>query len=580
MRQLFLFAALTLHTVAVYSQTAAPGATPGPAGNNLEQRKNELLVELQALEADSSNLLQPLALASAKINIAKAAWALDRELAKRLLRESLNLTLPPEQERARLRERPAGTGLPRTPPTGVERLRSVIRFRALEAANRDRAFGEELTELLTRAMGESEAQRGYSSLAYQEAKDGKVADAVGHLRKAFGSDPTQANFLDAFQEIANRDRQAADALALQYIDVIRAMNLTRDDPRAGWASFMLDDLVFGPLMTRGSEPVAGPAVVRAWVAYSLDMVSRLDAAALQSGSVRLRLRSIWGPLQTSAPELKSRFLELEARSRRPGEKVLLPEVSLKEDYRQRDEARAKEALNSDRPDARTVRLLIARGEFDRARSLLGRMDEGDEKARLAELVNSREAISLARKGDTAGALRRARELRRTVSLFEVYPLIIDKCSAGKDKQCVTDSANQAVLHVKDADPQAFKPPAGIPASVFPNEKESDPAVRFLGGLAKAVAPFNESLAFDVLGEYAQAANRSKVETEQGYDLVEGDVFIKLAPVNQEQAHQVAYTLKDRPSRIAALAGLIEWKGQELTKNAGKSGGRARPGGAP
>ena len=57
----------------------------------------------------------------------------------------------------------------------------------------------------------------------------------------------------------------------------------------------------------------------------------------------------------------------------------------------------------------------------------------------------------------------------------------------KDKQCVTDSVNQAVRHVKGADPQAFKPPAGIPASVFPSEKESDPAVRFLGGLANGKA---------------------------------------------------------------------------------------------
>jgi hypothetical protein len=148
-----------------------------------------------------------------------------------------------------------------------------------------------------------------------------------------------------------------------------------------------------------------------------------------------------------------------------------------------------------------------------------------------------------------------------------------------------------VLQVKEADPQAFQPPAGIPASIFPNEKEADPAVRFLGGLAKTVAPLNENLAFDVLREYAQAANRSKVETEKGFDLVEGDVFVKLAPVNQEQAYQVAYTLRDRPSRIAALAGLAEWRGQELakadgktrggegqTKNAGKANAGERPGG--
>ena len=554
-----LFIALFLHTTLSYGQTAATVSRSDR--ENLGQRKIELLVELQALEADSSNLLQPLALASAKINIAKAAWALDRELAKKLLREAFNLTLPPEQELARLRDRPAGS--PPTFTTGVERLRGVVRFRVLEVANRDRAFGQELSELLTRTLGKSEGQRGYSSLAYQKVKDGNVPDAVGYLQKAFSIDPTQTNILDAFEEIAKRDRQAADALALQYIDRLRAFPLSHGDQSAMRALFILDDLVFGPLFSRGSVPAAGPAVVRVWITYTLDRMSALVPSDLQAG--RLRLLSVWGPLQTYAPELKPRFLELEARSRRPNEKVPLPEVSMQDEYRKKAEAQARAADDSDEPDARAIRRLIGQGKFDRARTLLGRMDEGDEKARLTELVNSREANSLARKGDTAGALRRARELKRTASLFEGYPVIIDKCSAGKDKQCVTDSVNQAVLHVKDTDSQAFKPPAGIPASIFPNEKESDPAVRFLGGLAKAVAPFNESLAFEVLGEYVQAANRSKVETEKGFDLVEGDVFIKLAPVNQGQAYQIAYTLKDRPSRIAALAGLIEWKGQELAK---------------
>jgi hypothetical protein len=574
MKHLLLCAALILNTAVGYGQTAAPATKPEPAGDNLAQRKNELLIELQSLEADSSNLLQPLALASAKINIAKGAWSLDREMAKRLLREAFNLTLPLEEELAGLRARPAGA--PPTLTTGAERLRSVIRYRALEAAKRDRAFGEELSELFTRTLGKYEGQRGYSSLAYQEVKEGNVQDAVNYLQKAFSIDPTQTNILDAFHEIARRDRQAADALALQYIDLLRAFPLSHADQSAMRALFILDDFVFGPLMSRGSVPAAGPAVMRAWIAYTLDRMSAMSPSDLQTG--RLRLLSVWGPLKTYAPELKPRFLELEARSRRPDEKVPLPEVSLQDEYRKKAEAQARLADDSDEPDARTIRRLIGQGKFDRARTLLARLDEGDEKARLTEMVNGREAVSLARNGDTAGALRRARELRRTASLFEVYPVIIDKCSAAKDRQCVTDSVNQAVLHVKNADPQASKPPAGIPASIFPNEKESDPAVRFLGGLAKAVAPFNESLAFDVLREYVQAANRSKVETEKGFDLVEGDAFVKLAPVNQEQAYQVAYTLKDRPSRIAALAGLIEWKGRELAKSAGKSGGGARPGG--
>ena len=79
------------------------------AADSLTQAQNALRFDLQALEARAAKLSEPLAGARARAEIAAAAWALDADWAKRLLREAYELTLPPEAERARLRALPAGT---------------------------------------------------------------------------------------------------------------------------------------------------------------------------------------------------------------------------------------------------------------------------------------------------------------------------------------------------------------------------------------------------------------------------------------------------------------------------------------
>ena len=75
------------------------------------QRRASLLADLRALEAESKELLKPIDAASAKAEIAAAAWPLEREWAKSLLRDALAFTFPEEVDRARLRERPIGAEL-------------------------------------------------------------------------------------------------------------------------------------------------------------------------------------------------------------------------------------------------------------------------------------------------------------------------------------------------------------------------------------------------------------------------------------------------------------------------------------
>src|SRR5690349_21177029 len=87
---------LTLVTLCA-AQTPAPAAQPNADGEAarqeeaaaLAQRRVTLLADLRALESESKELLRPLEAASARAEIAAAAWPLERDWAKSLLREAL-----------------------------------------------------------------------------------------------------------------------------------------------------------------------------------------------------------------------------------------------------------------------------------------------------------------------------------------------------------------------------------------------------------------------------------------------------------------------------------------------------------
>src|SRR5919205_228229 len=111
------------------------------AGDAAALRRESLLADLRALEAESRELLKPLDAASARAEIAAAAWALDREWAESLLREALALTFPAEVDRAREREHEVGAELKFGPAENGARGR--LRRRRLEGAPRDRDLARE-----------------------------------------------------------------------------------------------------------------------------------------------------------------------------------------------------------------------------------------------------------------------------------------------------------------------------------------------------------------------------------------------------------------------------------------------------
>jgi hypothetical protein len=150
--------------------------------------------------------------------------------------------------------------------------------------------------------------------------------------------------------------------------------------------------------------------------------------------------------------------------------------------------------------------------------------------------------------------------------MRVYPIIVNKCVAKKDRTCAANSVYQATKQLKDASNALPTPPSGVPASFIPTIGEFDPVVISLCQLARILAPVDGALALDVLDEAVQAANRSKVDTGQGRTGMEADVFKRLAAEDEMRVHQAAITLKQPLPRIVALAALYQWKAQALANS--------------
>lgn len=530
--------------------------------NEVEARRLALLSDLQFLASDSLNLREPLARAAAQTEVADVAWTLDRTWAKKLLREAYEMTLPPEEDQTKLRNSPAGS--PPVPPTPESRARDRVRRRILTVANRERAFGEELTLLGAQKLGKYEEQLRYSEFADQAVRNGDIGAASDYVLKALRTDPTQANALNAINEIAKKDRAAADSLILQYFALLRSFPVSYGDQSDIRTLHMLYRLVFPHMNPQPDTPPPGPAVMRAYVSYVIDTVSRKTPEELQKS--RLWLLSAWGALKQYAPELTQTFLDLEVRSRRPGETVKLPEKSLEDEYRKRYQKQVKDSLENEKADEQAINAAISRGDFDKARKLIDKLADGPQKIQLAESTNLREAVSLTSKGDNLGAERLAGQLNKAASILQVYPLIIERCIGKKDQACASNLVAKAVRQLKQADTTPATPPAGIPLSAVATSKEADPVLMGLNKLAKLILPIDETLALEVLNEMIAAANRSEASTEQGGAGFEADIFKAFAAKNETQSLLAAQTLTDRLRRIVSLAAIYKQRAEKLTQS--------------
>src|SRR5438445_2384372 len=296
--------------------------TPDQQPRNVptETERLQLLSELQSLDAQAATLASPLAHARARAEIAGALWYLDQEKAMRLLTAAYKLTLPEEAEREKSRVRTIGADMDF--PSETERSRSEVRNRILQVARRDPAYANQLVRLAAESLGRDETHASNSILASQALMAGDTKAAGQYIADAIEAEPTQTMGPLLIRELAKRDRAAADALIIKYIDQLRGIpfSISQSTQRI---YFVLLQLIFPTTigMNSGMNDQAqvqppGPAVMKAYASYVVQSIGQLIQT--DPGSVtRFRglILTAGLPIKQYAPELMPAYLELERLSR-------------------------------------------------------------------------------------------------------------------------------------------------------------------------------------------------------------------------------------------------------------------------
>ena len=554
---IWLFAAMTVFVSPVFGQSNPSG----PADDALANQRFALLSELQSLGARAKLLDHPLARALAEAEVADAAWFIDRDLAKQLLRDAYDLSSPGEDEQAKMRKLPAGS--PPRVPRPIDNARWNVKRRIMAVAHRDKLFADESIQSLTEKLGPYDSEQTFAALAREALEDGHIDLGSKYIREAIDADPTQSNAAMEIGRLALKDRQAADQAIIHYINRWRSVTLSPHNGSRMRVFLSLAILIITPQANPGvsGSKIAppGPAAVRSGIAYMLELMNQLGPPVS-----REFLLSSWPLLQRYAPELKQQFFDLVQLSQAPGDSLSLPtSKSIEQEYKAKFEKRAERELESDQPDAIVIQRVITQGDFPKARKMIDKLSDGPQKTELTEMLIAQHALSLANKGDIPGAQKLAESLTKATSILKVFPVIAGRCAAENDDACARDSVNQAVIQLKKADVTPFTPPPGVPASFFGTKRDRDPVLSSLGSLVSAVLSVKDELALDVLDELVIAANHSELDTSQARTGFETSLFKKLAAKNEERATAAAIQFKDPLRQIVALAGIEQWKSEKL-----------------
>lgn len=578
---LLLAAQLLTTTPCVAQSSPAQTQTEGDAAREAdEQKRQSLLADLRALESESKELRAPLDAATAKAETAAAEWALDRERAKRLLREALPLTFPEEVDRAKTREHTIGA--PVQFGSLEDRARGMVRSRILKVASAEPAFARELADLAARELGPAAEVEQYMQLASAAAGDGRVDEAGELIRRAIQVEPTLIGTGFVINEVAARDRDAADRLMLDYVNALRALPLSAfaDGSDAGVRLTFSFMKMLNPgdprLGTPGARP-PGREVVRACVRMVIDIMGRAEAAHADVSRM-WPLLGLLGPYVVEyAPELLAQFGALE-RANRPAGARPPPLQSLSDtekSYNKRYEERLKLARETKDPTVVEMAATSAmqRNEFEDARKLLELLKDERLKAQLSEVADEREALYLANRGELAGAQRLARQLTRPDSVLRAYPPLIARLSKGGDAASAQFLAYDAVQRLKTSAEKEAANDTYVPsllasfASSIRLFKQSR-ALLAMSELALAVEPAGGETALEVLDALAETANKARITSEQGNANFNADAFAKLAAKDEERVRAAASRFEDRLQRIVALAAVYRGEAEALNARDG------------
>jgi hypothetical protein len=553
------------------------------------ERRAALLASLRALEAESRELLNPIDAASARAEIGAAAWALDREWAKSLLREALALTFPEEVDRARLRARPVGAELQFGPAENGARGR--VRRRVYEIAKRDREFWRELGETEARELGRVEEVQRETSMAIAAAGEGRLEEASELILRAAEAEPTLINVGEAINHVAARDRAAADRLILAYIERLRRLPPSVF-AQSGQASLRLP-LSFAWMLRPEDNPLprttATPAppgreVVRAYVSFIVDTMTHVEREGGDLSALHRFAVMAWPNMMQHAPEMAAQLGALERASRPRGQAApplrTFAEIKAAYDPERRYEERLKSARQTKDALALEVAASVAmtRKEFEEARKLIALMKDGETKTRLAEEANAKESLHLLGAGDLAGAERLARQLNSVASVIQAYPPLVRRLAKDGDAGRAALLADEAGRRLRASAEKSnandnFIPTALAPVAGAIRIYKQTRALEGMSEVALAVEPVVPQSALDLLDALVETAAKARVTSELGNPNFNPEAFARLSARDAARVRSAAARLEDRLQRIAALAAAYRGEAEQLEKVEEKNAAR-------
>ena len=549
----------------VYSQTISK--------DDEELRKAVLLSDLKSLALEIPKLDGPLARALANAEIADAAWALDRNWALRLLKEAYQLTYLTEEEMRKIGPELPGSA-PR-PPTAIGRARADVRRRILSVARRDKDFADQLLNDGLARVTKDDRQMMYAQMARMGLEEGDNQAAIRSIQENMAIDPTQIIYVELINDLAIKDRAAADKLILECIVNLSTVRLAdeklaRSRPISTLMWLVFPNSFFSDPAKRIPGP--GPEVMRAYIRYVIELLTAMDQNEPGSlPSARGILLTTWLPLNQYAPEFRERFMQLEALSRTPGKDASLPTKNNEELDREMFRERQTNALNSTEPNEQSIDSMIVRQDFETARKLIAKLPDGERKNQFTEQVNTKEAISLAKKGDLLGARNMAERLVSVGSILQVYPLIVEGYAKNKDQVAASAVVHQAMQALKNVNTRQAPAGAqfGMPSEFAPTASERDGILSTLGKLANAVLPIDTLLGAEIVDDLVVRANASQIDTSQGRTGIDSALFKTLASKDEVRARSAAENFKDRLRHIVAFAAIYQWKAKALEQGSQK-----------
>ncbi|HEX8338247.1 MAG TPA: hypothetical protein VF621_16130 [Pyrinomonadaceae bacterium] len=579
---------LSLSPLCAARQTPTPKQTPAEEAAPEQQaddaaataRREALLADLRALEADAKELLKPLDAASARAEIAYAAWPLEREWAKSLLREALALTFPEEVDRAKVRERPIGAELQFGPAENGARGR--IRRRVFQIAARDRAFSRELSDTAGRELGRVEETSTLTGMAVTAADEGRLEEAAELILRAAESEPTLLNVGQAVNHVAARDRAAADRLILAYVERLRRLPLNVFTERNHTAlrmsltvAIMLrpKDLQFFS-NTPTVPPPPAREVVRAYVAFIVDTMTRIEQQRGDLRGMHGFIPTVWPSMMQHAPEYAAQLGALERASRRPGRPApplrTFAEIEVEYDQSKKYEERLKTARKTKDPLQLEMAADAAmkQKDFEEARKLIALMDDGETKTHLVEQANVRESLHLLGAGDLAGAERLARQLNNVASVIRVFPPLVGRLARDGDAGRASLLADEAGRRLRASAERGngndtFVPSLLAPVAGSVRLYKQSRALEGMSELSLAVEPVAPQSALDLLDTLAETAAKARVTSELGNPNFNPEAFARLAARDPGRVRSTAARLEDSLQRIAALAAVYRGEAESL-----------------